>query len=481
MSAGNARQEKFEDVWNRTVDGMSPKHVRESFLDFIRAHRIVVVYDHRISHLEKSGRRLMAAIFDYAPYDKFGCPPAKAESVNALRVRAARYIDGSYDGELMARSAVSWRIGRESQLDYAESFAGVLPLEGLDRFNPGSAEEHGISNKTPISPFVQPDNPASGLLPMIEEDHKKAVGSGDHYTQAYNFRYYLTGDPDWAVPFSRPDNYDAHEFELVGRYVEHLIGTIPDEEKLMRRLSRIFPGWLNAGEYNYHRQSLITMAPLGISHLYAVGDYATKSRIWKRHQDYIRGLHYFLSTDERVPKRFQDATRKLGLDAYHHPDTNGWPHQLYIRVGRRLSGRYTVTQHDVYNATTVSDPVALAQYGVDTYPCRRIWLEENGQYYVANEGNMFVGGDKGPTNQPYPIPYRAITPQEHECENLIVPVAFSASHLGYASARMEPTFMMLGEAAGIAAAQSIREDVSVQRINYVRLRSELEKFGQRLG
>ena len=177
------------------------------------------------------------------------------------------------------------------------------------------------------------------------------------------------------------------------------------------RLGRIFAGWKNSGEWNYHRDSLFSMAPVGVSQLYADGDYATKARIWKLHQNYLRGLHHFMSTDPRVPEAFRKQTAALGLDGRHHSETHGWPHQLYIRVSRRLAGLCTITAHDVYNRTTVDDPIGLAQYGIDTYPSRCIWLQLDGQTYVGLEGKMFVGGAKGPTNVPYPIPYRAITPK----------------------------------------------------------------------
>src|SRR5690606_4645529 len=220
--------------------------------------------------------------------------------------------------------------------------------------------------------------------------------------------------------------------------------------------------------------------PLGVSHLYAGGDYGTKSRIWKYHQDYLRGLHHFLSSDKRVPEFFRRQTKNLGLDKYHHPETKGWPHQIYIRVSRRMVGEYTITAHDVYNQTKVDDPVGLAQYGIDTYPSRRIWFVRGDTTYVATEGNMFVGGSKGPTNVPYPIPYRSITPRRHEVTNFLVPVLFSSSHLGYASARMEPTFMIVGESAGVAAAHAIDQGVPVQDIDMTPFLNRLRELNQRL-
>ncbi len=441
---------------------ISPKDIREDFLSLIKEYDIQVIYDHRVSNCSKDGTRIYKAIFDLAPFSGDGLPPELAQKQYNLQVKAKYFIDASYEGELMARSGVSFRVGRESRLDYKEEIAGVRPP----------------TNLTLIDPFSEPGNSNSPTLKWIETDHKIQEGGGDQYTQAYNFRFYLTSESGDRAPITPPLNYDTEEYELVGRYVEYLVMNATDSSSLMEQLAWIFPGWMNEGEYNYQRRSLITMAPVGISHRYANGDYGTKARIWKEHRDYLRGLHHFMSTDSRVPEEFRLSIEGLGLDKRHHPETNGWPHQLYIRVSRRLQGQYTITAHDVYNRTVVDDPIGLAQYGIDTYPARRIWLEKNDTLYVALEGKMFIGGAKGPTNVPYPIPYRAIIPKEFECSNLLVPVCFSSTHLGYASARMEPVFMICGESAGIAAVQAINENVSVQEIDQVQYQKKLRNLGQ---
>ena len=450
---------------NQTRRDISPKNIREDFLKLINEHKINIIYEHRITRCVLENGRISEAFFDLAPYDQTGCPPENPEKHENLSVKAKVFIDASYDGELMYYSGVSFRTGRESSSDYDEKTAGVQ--------NP--------TKLTPIDPFIEPGNPESGILNLVEADHGKPFGTGDHYTQAYNFRYYVTSDSAHRVAIEPPENYDPQDFELVGRYVAYLTEITKNKESLFRQLSWIFPGWMNDGEYNYQRRSLITMAPVGISHRYATGDWATKAVIWKQHMDYLRGLHHFLSTDSRVPVGFREMTGKLGFDKRHHEETNGRPHQLYIRVSRRLIGRYTITEHDVYNRTQVNDPIGLAQYGIDTYPSRRIWLEQDGQIYVALEGEMFIGGDKGPTNVPYPIPYRAITPLKHECTNLLVPVCFSATHVGYSSARMEPVFMICGESSGLAAVQAIDEDVAVQDINMERYQKKLKEAKQVLG
>lgn len=443
---------------------LNPEAIRQDFQKLLDAHDIRVIFDHRVAEVQKQGAAILSALFDQAPFDQLGCPAPAPTARGALRVAAKVFIDASYEGDLMAAAGVTYRVGREAASEFDEPYAGVQPPSDL----------------TPIDPFVEPGRPESGLLKWVEDDHGKPVGAGDGYTQAYNYRYYTTTDPEHRIPITPPQNYDPQDFELVGRYVEHLARTTEDQATLRNRLVRIFPGWLNSGEWNYQRDSLFSMAPLGVSQQYAAGDYATKARVWKLHQDYLRGLHHFLSTDPRVPSFYRDETTRIGLDGRFHPDTQGWPHQLYIRVARRMQGRYTITAHDVYNKTQVDDPIGLAQYGIDTYPARRLWLRREGQVWVALEGKMFIGGSRGPTNIPYPIPYRAITAAAEECTNLLVPVCFSATHLGYASARMEPVFMICGESAGIAACQAIAENAAVQEIDAAAYQTALERAGQKL-
>lgn len=453
-----------EQLARNSLSAMSPDDVRRDFERLLDEHQVPVIFEHRIGACERRGTRIHAAVFDLAPFDTLGCPPAEPKTRASLRVTATIFIDASYEGDLMARAGVSWRTGRESTTEFGEESAGVQPP----------------MEEAPIDPFVVPGDPESGLLKWVEDDHGKPLGAADEYTQAYNYRYYTTDDPGRRIPISPPENYDPRDFELVGRYVEYLVKTFPGEEELSRRLGRIFPGWMNSADWNYHRESLFSMAPVGISHIYAAGDDAAKARVWKAHQDYLRGLHAFMSTDSRVPEAFRRHVAGLGLDGRFHAETGGWPHQLYIRVARRLIGRYTITAHDVYNKTTIEDPIGLAQYGIDTYPARRIWFRRDGGVYVGIEGKMFIGGSRGPTNVPYAIPYRAITPRGEECANLLVPVCFSASHLGYASARMEPVFMICGESAGIAAVQAIGQNVAVQEIDPTGFRQALERAGQKL-
>lgn len=444
--------------------GNDPPSIRESFSQWLRNEQIPVVFEHRLQRIEKQGPRIVRLHLDFAPPDELGVPAPTARPGAGKQVEARVVIDASYEGDCLAAAGVAYAVGREPADKFQERPAGVGPP----------------TNWGPIDPYREPGNPESGLLPLVEADHGKPIGAGDDYTQAYNFRYYVTSDPMKRAPFTPPDDYDPAQFELVGRYVEYILKWADgDVEKALPRLANIFPGWRNRGEYNYQRESLVTMAPLGVSRRYQDGDWPTRSRVWRGHIDYLRGLHHFLSTDPRVPEAFRQRTAALGLDKTMHPDTQGWPHQLYARVTRRMQGPYILTHADVLNQTEVDDSVGLALFGVDTYPVRRIAVKDpqTGTLGVATEGNMFIGGNRG-TGRPYAVPYRAITPQAGECANLLVPVCFSASYIAYASARMEPVFCVLGESSGVAGAQAVRGETSVQEIDVRQLQARLRERGQ---
>ena len=444
--------------------GNRPDTIRQGFVDWLQQEQIPVIYEHRVQRVEKSGGAIAKVVLELAPPDAQGVPAPRAKKADDGAIEAKIFIDASYEGDLMAGATVSYAVGRESAETYREKLAGVGPT----------------TNWTPIDPYKVPGDPKSGLIPLVDVDHGRPKGAADDYSQAYNYRFYVTNDPTKRVACGKPSDYDPKNFEIVGRYVDYLIHTTGgNEEALLKRLRDIFPGWKNSGEYNYKRDSLCTIAPLGLSRFYQDGNWEVRSRIWRQHKDYLSGLHEFLSTDSRVPAAFREETAALGLDKTMHPDTEGWPNQLYVRLTRRMQGPYILTLADVWNQTTIEDGVGMALYGVDIYPVRRyaVAAEPGGPIGVATEGNMFVGGAKG-TGHPYPIPYRAITPKAEECSNLLVPVCFSASYIAYASARMEPVFCVLGESAGVAAAQAIKAGTTVQTLDTAKLRSRLLERGQ---
>ena len=148
-----------------------------------------------------------------------------------------------------------------------------------------------------------------------------------------------------------------------------------------------------------------------------------------------------------MPAKVRAEFNRLGLAKDEFVDNDNWPTQLYVREARRMIGAYVMTEHNCRGKKVADDSVGMGAYGMDSHNCQR-YVTPDG--HVQNEGDVQVHGFK-----PYPISYRAIMPKADECENLLVPVCLSSSHIAYGSIRMEPVFMILGQSAATAAAMAI--------------------------
>jgi hypothetical protein len=147
-------------------------------------------------------------------------------------------------------------------------------------------------------------------------------------------------------------------------------------------------------------------------------------------------------------------------------ENENWPTQLYVREARRMIGAYVMTEHNCRGEKVADDSIGMGAYGMDSHNCQR-YVTADG--HVQNEGDVQVGGFK-----PYPISYRAIIPKAEECENLLVPVCLSSSHIAYGSIRMEPVFMILGQSAATAAVMAIDDGVAVGKVPYGKLGARLK-------
>jgi hypothetical protein len=173
-----------------------------------------------------------------------------------------------------------------------------------------------------------------------------------------------------------------------------------------------------------------------------------------------------------VPKKVRAEFQRLGLAKDEFVGNDNWPTQLYIREARRMIGPYVMTEQNCCGKKVAEDSIGLGAYGMDSHNCQR-YINERG--HVQNEGDVQVAGFA-----PYPISYQSIVPKAAECENLLVPVCLSSSHIAYGSIRMEPVFMILGQSAATAAALAIDDDTAVQNVSYPRLRDRLRADRQEL-
>jgi hypothetical protein len=206
-------------------------------------------------------------------------------------------------------------------------------------------------------------------------------------------------------------------------------------------------------------------------------DAAGRAKIWDAHREYTLEYYHFLVTDPAVPQRIRDHMAGLGLCRDEFADYGHWSPQLYVREGRRMRGVHVLSQDDVLKTNTKPDSIAVASFPIDSHDCQRVARPDG---TVIAEGTIFpVRIDKDRRDGPaYQVPYRSITPKAGECSNLLVPVALSATHVAYSSVRVEPSWMVIGHSAGIAAALSAKEGKSVQALDYAKLKERLHAQGQ---
>ncbi|MCB0730231.1 MAG: FAD-dependent oxidoreductase [Ignavibacteriae bacterium] len=359
------------------------------------------------------------------------------------------FIDATYEGDLMAKAGVGYTVGREANSIYNETLNGVQTKNAI---------YHQFINN--IDSYVIPGDPKSGILPSIQDDGGPGIeGNGDHRVQAYCFRMCLTDDKENQIPFPKPENYNSMRYELLLRYIN---SGVFDGMNLSKRMPNYKTDTNNKGAFATDN--------IGMNYDYPEGNYKVREEIIKEHENYQKGLMWFLSNDQRLPKYVLEEMNKWGLPKDEFVDNNNWPHQLYIREARRMISDYVMTQHNCEGRETIDDPVGLAAYTMDSHNVQR-YIDSTG--YVRNEGDVQVGGFP-----PYPISYRSIIPKKEECGNLLVPVCLSSSHIAFGSIRMEPVFMILAESATIAASLAISYVQEVQNVNYSTLRTELVKANQ---
>lgn len=411
-----------------------PKVAESIFLDYAKRGGFKVLYGHRLSKVVKTGTNISSIELE---------SPLEPHSKNQI-IRAKQFIDCSYEGDLMAKAGVCYTTGREANNVYHETVNGVQ-----------LKDQHQFPDN--VDPYKVPGKPESGLLWGISSESMAAIGSGDKKIQAYNFRICLTNDPENKIEITRPANYDSTHYLLLLRY-------------LAAKPSKDLWGFLKMDLMPNHKTDINNNGPfstdmIGMNYAYPDGDYATRDRIFKEHEDYNKGLLYFIGHDTRMPEHLRTQMLQWGYPKDEYLHNNHWTSQMYVREARRMMGAYIMTQANCQGKEVVTDEVGMAAYTMDSHNAERIVI--NGM--VKNEGDVQLKG-----NGPYPIAYRAITPREKECTNLLVPVCLSASHMAYGSIRMEPVFMVLSQSAATAACQAIDHKTSVQQINIKQLQADLK-------
>jgi len=406
-------------------------HIAKNILqEYLNTAKVEVLYEHELLVVEKKNGSIISATFSVSGSKK--------------TVKAKMFMDCTYEGDLMAKAGVSFTVGREDNKQYGETYNGVQLLN-KHQFPDG------------IDPYKTPGDKNAGLLWGISNAALDPQGTGDKKVQSYNFRICLSNDPSNMIPINKPDNYDASKYELLLRLLEKKpVGDLWGFLKF-----DLMPNH----KTDINNNGAFSTDMIGMNWNFAEADYATRNKIQQAHEDYTKGLLYFIGHDERMPAHLRDLMLKWGYPKDEYTDNKNWSPQMYVREARRMIGQYVMTQANCEGREVAKDAVGMAAYTMDSHNCQRLVV--NGM--VKNEGDVQIGGFP-----PYPISYGSIIPKESECKNLLVPVCLSATHIAYGSIRMEPVFMVLGQSAAVAAVHAIESKTSVQKIDIAKLQNALK-------
>jgi hypothetical protein len=366
-------------------------------------------------------------------------------------VCGSNVVDASYTGEVIAAADVPHRLGLGDLEAYGEYMA-----ERRDWISVLRVPDDQVAAATAAfeeNPFVRVEDE----LPAFGD----AVADG---APSLTYRLCVTDDATNRTEFRPVPGYAEllPSFRVMARRVADDVQLKPNGTMMsdLFHLARL-PGGkydLNAGRLSYTN----VPAPEGYFESVAQRGHANRTL-----ENYVRSFFYFVRIDPAVPPSVQKAFRPFGLCADEFTDNEGWPSEPYVREGRRIVGRATLTVADLFVRREKSDAVAVGSYHVD------------GKLSQVVFADGVLHRDLGVhTSAPvYEIPFAAMVPQRGSVTNLLAPVGLSASPTAYGSVRMEPQYMALGQAAGVAAALAARKDLSVAALPPARVQAALRYDG----
>jgi hypothetical protein len=429
-----------------------PKTNMATFKAMLQEAKVKVLTERNLKSISRDGDRIESVF-----------------TSDGKRYEGKVFVDATYEGDLMARAGVSYIIGREGRDAYGEPLAGFQPaplrartVEQMSQDSPSIGGPKNAMNYVHGTPAKIQALDVAGLpLPGVNSQWAE-VGSSDSRTQAYNFRVIVTRTPENRVPFPKPAHYDSMRYELLARTIAAFPG--------IRFSKLVYLGPIANGKFDANAIGLVVGTDhVGANYAYPDGDEKTRATIWQDHVDYVQGFLWFLANDLRVPEDLRAQANQWGLAKDEFTDNDYWPYALYVREARRMIGEYVMRQNDCTQHITKSDSIGMGSFIMDSHAVQRL-VDHDGS--VIDEGNFDV------PVRPYQIPYRSLVPQKGQCENLLVPVCMSASHVAYGSIRMEPQYMIMGQACGLAAVQSLRTKKSVQDIDVAALQAKLREQKQ---
>ena len=330
-------------------------------------------------------------------------------------------IDATYEADLAGFAEIPFRIGREAR-SKEEPHAGLIYTNFF----------RGVRGTLPNT-----------ILPG-------STGEADDRSQAFTYR--LTGKdygrPDHPYRLKQaPPDYDSAKYSWSRRHSP----IIPNGKFDLLGIS--FGGDLS-----------------GHGTRWVLANWEERVEIEKVYRNHDLGWLYYIQTKGGSPN--------IGLPDDEFMDNNHLPYRLYVRQGRRIEGRYTLTESDIHKDLRGNglrgplnpDSVAIGIYGIDSHNVQNPTVRKQPPYGEgAAEGTLHLLDATGP----YQIPYGVMVPKHHK--GILFPVGISSTHVAMCSVRMEPVWSALGQAAGVAAALAIDNDLELSDVPVKQIQDELVK------
>jgi hypothetical protein len=227
------------------------------------------------------------------------------------------------------------------------------------------------------------------------------------------------------------------DFFSVNGFIDKLQKSIREDEIPLSRESLLFFSTNYPDEVIVNTSRVSDINPLDIWEL-------TKAEFLAREQ--IFALMSFLQ--KKIP----------GFEKAHIISAGS---RVGVRESRRIIGEYILTAEDVLSGRHFPDAVVRNAYPIDIHAP------------TAEETNIDKFLRPG---EYYEIPYRCLVPLKIE-QLLVSGRCISTTHEAIGSTRTSPTCMALGQAAGTAAALSVKEETSPRALEPGVLRKTLIEQG----
>lgn len=341
---------------------------------------------------------------------------------------APHFIDASYPSDLAAMAGAPFRLGYEDMFYYDEPYAHDREWVETAVLTPADV---------PGADSAFADNPFFVSLPAMPASYAAIAHLG---MPSMTFRLSVCNEAANLVPFVPTANYElyANSWRRFMRafFLTHDGGSeVLSNGTILNQLFRIAKVKGNKYDLNQGDAGFLNVP---IPRAYFEGD---RQGVLDLLEDYSRNFLFFAQTDPSVPSAIRASIAPFGLSADEFISHGNWPREAYIREGRRIVGRRTLTTRNVYDVAgrESADSVAIGTYKLDSK--RSVSAYSRG---VCAQDSMPT-----PTTPFYEIPLSVMLPVS--IDNLLVPIGLSSSPTAYGPTRMEPQYMALGEAAGVTA------------------------------